>query len=75
MDEVLDSIRNGLQHLFEDEEPSARLNLILKPGGNPKTQITLDLKDVSLWEALRYIAELSNHTLSADDHTIILTPR
>jgi beta-lactamase regulating signal transducer with metallopeptidase domain len=57
------------------EDNSAKLNVILKPGGNPKTQITLNLKDISVWEALRYIAELSNHTLSADDHTIILTPR
>lgn len=54
--------------------PSPWINFLLKPGGNPNTQITLDLKDVSLWEAVRYIAELSNHTLSADDHTIILTP-
>ena len=55
--------------------PSPWINFILKPGGNPKTQLSLNLKDVSTWEALRYIAELSNHTLSADDHTIILTPR
>jgi hypothetical protein len=38
-------------------------------------KITLDLKNVPVFEALRYIAELSGHTLSADDHSIILTPR
>ncbi len=75
LDEALESIRHGLQHLFEDEEPSAMTNLILKPGGDPKSLITLDLKDVSLWEAVRYIAEQSNHILSADDYAIILTPR
>ncbi len=58
-----------------EEAPTPWINLILKPGGNPKTQITLNLKDVSLWEAVRYIAELSNHSVSADDHSIILTPR
>jgi type II secretory pathway component GspD/PulD (secretin) len=57
------------------EGDASNVNLLLKPGGNPTTSITLDLKDVSAYEALRYIAELSNHTLSADDHTIILTPR
>lgn len=57
------------------EDDSSKLNFILKPGGDPKTQIALDLKDVPLWDALRYIAELSNHSLSADDHSIILTPR
>ncbi|MEQ1748247.1 MAG: hypothetical protein ABL974_02410 [Prosthecobacter sp.] len=62
-------------HRDREEAPTPWINLILKPGGNPKTQITLNLKDISLWEAVRYIAELSNHTLSADDHTIILTPR
>lgn len=58
-----------------DDAQKADINLILKPGSNAKTQITLDLKEVSLWEAVRYIAELSNHTLSADDYSIILTPR
>jgi hypothetical protein len=57
------------------EDDSAKLNVIIKPGGNPTTQITLNLKDISAWEALRYIAELSNHTIAADDHSIILTPR
>jgi hypothetical protein len=75
IEEVLDSLRNGLQHLFEDEEPSARVNLLLKSGGDPKAIISLDLKDVSAYDALRYIAELSGHTLSADDHSIILRPR
>ena len=51
------------------------LNLVVNPGGDPQLKITLDLKNVPLFEALRYIAELSGHTLSADDHSIILTPR
>jgi hypothetical protein len=51
------------------------LNLVVNPGGDPQLKITLDLKNVPVFEALRYIAELSGHTLSADDHSIILTPR
>lgn len=73
LEEAVEFLR--VQLSGRDDAQPANINLLLKPGGNPKTQITLDLKDVSLWEAARYIAELSNHTLSADDHTIILTPR
>jgi len=72
LEEAVEFVRIKVQGREDD---SSKLNFILKPGGNPKTQITLNLKDVSTWEALRYIAELSNHTLSADDHSIILTPR
>ncbi len=73
LEEAVEFLRLSVQG--RDDAQPANINLILKPGGNPKTQISLDLKDVPLWEALRYIAELSNHTLSADDHSIILTPR
>lgn len=73
LEEAVEFLRLRVQG--RDDAQPANINLILKPGGNPKTQISLDLKDVPLWEALRYIAELSNHTLSADDHSIILTPR
>ncbi|MES2597253.1 MAG: M56 family metallopeptidase [Verrucomicrobiota bacterium] len=55
-------------------EDNPGINIILKPGGG-KSSISLDLKDVPLWEALRYASELGNHTLSADDHSIIFTPR
>ncbi len=72
LEEAVEFLRAN--HRDREEAPTPWINFILKPGGNPKTQITLDLKDVSLWEAVRYIAELSNHTLSADDHSIILTP-
>lgn len=74
LEEALEFLRRRVQGRDDAEQP-ADINLILKPGGTPTAQISLDLQDVSLWEALRYIAELSNHTLSADDHSIILTPR
>jgi hypothetical protein len=51
-----------------------RINFILKPGGKAAT-VSLDLRDVSIWDAVRYIAEQSNYTVSADDYSIILTPR
>jgi beta-lactamase regulating signal transducer with metallopeptidase domain len=53
----------------------APLNIVLKPGAPSKARITLDLKDVPLAEALRYIAELAHHTLRSDEHAFILEPR
>lgn len=50
-------------------------NIIIKPGASSGTKISLRLKEVPLIEALRYIAELSNHTLQWDDHSFILEPR
>lgn len=50
------------------------VNFILKQGGKAAS-ISLDLKDVSVWDAVRYIAEQSDHTVSADDYSIILSPR
>lgn len=47
-------------------------NIIVKPSGAPQAQISLELRDVPLFTALRYIAELSNHTLSSDDVALIL---
>ena len=50
------------------------LNILLKPGGDPKARITLSLKDVPALEALRYCAELAGHQLSADENTLIVSP-
>ncbi|GEP46163.1 M56 family metallopeptidase [Brevifollis gellanilyticus] len=51
----------------------AGINLLLKPGG-PKALISIDLHDIPLWEALRYVSELGNLTLAAEDKTITLSP-
>lgn len=73
LEEALEFIRTKNRHA---EDGSLGIpNIILKPGAASTAQITLDLKDVPLIEALRYIAELSNHTLRSDDHAFILEPR
>lgn len=51
------------------------VKIILGSEGSPGTTITLDLKDVPVTEALRYIAQLANYTLSSDDLGFTLTPR
>lgn len=52
------------------------VNIILKMGEKSSTAlITLDLKDVPLPDALRYVAELAGHTLTADAQAYVLKPK
>jgi beta-lactamase regulating signal transducer with metallopeptidase domain len=52
------------------------VNILLAGGSPPKvSQITLDLKDVPLSEALRYTAELLEMDLVAEDHALYLRTR
>lgn len=48
-------------------------NIVVKPGGKA-VMITLDLKDIPVAEALRYVAELANHKLTVDAQAFFLTP-
>jgi hypothetical protein len=50
------------------------LNILVKPGGNPNDRITMQLKDVPAYEALRYCAEIAGHQLSAGENAFILSP-
>lgn len=49
------------------------VNILVKPGGTA-AKISLSLKQVPVNEALRYIAELTGHKLTAEGNTYILTP-
>lgn len=72
VEEALEFLRSsyGCYEGMEDR----RVNFILKPGGKAAS-ISLDLKDVSVWDAVRYVAEQAGHVVSADDYSIILAPR
>ena len=50
------------------------LNILIKPGGNPNNRITMQLKDVPAYEALRYCAEIAGHQLSVGENAFILSP-
>jgi beta-lactamase regulating signal transducer with metallopeptidase domain len=50
------------------------LNILIKPGGNPNNRITMQLKDLPAYEALRYCAEIAGHQLSAGENAFILSP-
>ncbi|MBL9180123.1 MAG: hypothetical protein JNM65_18820 [Verrucomicrobiaceae bacterium] len=49
------------------------VSIIIQPG-DPASSIELDLKQIPVIEALRYIAELSNHMLSFENNDFVLTP-
>ena len=50
------------------------LNILVKPGGDPKAKITMALKDVPAYEALRYVAEIAGHKLTVEGDVFVITP-
>jgi beta-lactamase regulating signal transducer with metallopeptidase domain len=59
-----------------DLDPEKKgFNIVIKPGGDPNAQaITAELKNIPAWEALRYCAQIANHTLSHEGDVAVLTP-
>lgn len=59
-----------------ERDPSRRgVNLILKAGAAPSTaQISLDLKDVPMVEALRYITELAGMKYKIEPYAVVVVP-
>jgi hypothetical protein len=49
------------------------VNIVIKPGG-AAAKISLDLRDIPLPYVLGYVAELSQHKLTTDGYSYILTP-
>ncbi len=59
-----------------ERDPTKRgVNLILRAGASPSTaQITLDLKDVPMVEALRYITELASMKFKVEPYAVVVVP-
>ena len=59
-----------------ERDPARKgVNLILKAGATPSTaQITLDLKDVSMLQALRYVTELAGMRYKVEPHAVVVAP-
>lgn len=49
------------------------LNILVKPGGDTKAKITMQLKDVPIYEALRYVAEISGCNLTVEGDVFVIT--
>ncbi len=58
-----------------DFDPEKKgLNILIKPGGDPMAKITMQLKDVPAYEALRYVAEISGGKLTVEGDVFVITP-
>jgi hypothetical protein len=50
------------------------VNILVRPSDKPSPTITLDLRDVPLGQALRYVAELSGLEMRIEPFAVILAP-
>jgi beta-lactamase regulating signal transducer with metallopeptidase domain len=58
-----------------DFDPEKKgLNILIKPGGDPMAKITMQLKDVPAYEALRYVAEVAGCKLTVEGDVFVITP-
>ena len=60
---------------FERDPAKKGINVIVKPGVAPsQAKITLDLKDVPMDEALKYITELAGMKYKVEPFAVVVTP-
>jgi general secretion pathway protein D len=77
IEEAVEFLRMKSRDLDESERDPARkgVNIILKAGETPSTAaITLDLKDVPMEEALRYVTELAGMKFKVEPHAVLVVP-
>lgn len=77
IDEAVEFLRVKSRDLDVTETDLARkgVNIILKAGDNPSTaSISLDLKDVPMIEALRYVTELAGMKFKVEPFAVLIVP-
>jgi general secretion pathway protein D len=77
IDEAIEFLRIKSRDLDNEEtDPTKRgVNIILKPAeGAPPASISLDLKDVPMEEALRYITELASMKVKVESFAVLVVP-
>ncbi len=76
IEEAIEYLRMKSKDLDTDAEPSLRgLNFIVKSGDTPSGgNISLDLKDVPMEEALRYITELAGMKYVVEPYAVLIVP-
>jgi len=71
LEEAVEYVRIKSQQL----DPARQgLNILVKPGANAQARITLELKNVPAYEALRYTAELAGCRLVIDGKVMVIEP-
>lgn len=77
IDEAVEFLRMKSRDLDEAERDPSRkgVNIILKAGDTPSTAvINLDLKDVPMEEALRYVTELAGMKYKVEPYAVLVVP-
>ena len=77
IDEAVEFLRVKSRDLDIEENDPARkgVNIILKGGDSPSTaSISLDLKDVPMVEALRYVTELAGMKFKVEPFAVLIVP-
>lgn len=74
LEEAVGHLQRAIDSPCEFDPPIAT-NVLIKPGGNKSISINLDLKDISAWDALRYVALLADYDVRADSHALVLVPK
>jgi general secretion pathway protein D len=77
LEEAIEFLRVKSRDLDDQESDPARkgVNIILKTGDTPiTTTISIDLTDVPMSEALRYITELAGMKFKVDSYAVLVVP-
>jgi tetratricopeptide (TPR) repeat protein len=77
VEEAIEFLRMKGRDLDETERDLTRkgVNIVLKPNDTPSTAtITLDLRDVPMEEALRYVTELAGMKYKVENNAVVVVP-
>ncbi len=77
LEEAIEFLRIKMRNYDTTEtDPAKRgMSMIIKPGTAPsQSRITLDLKDVPLNEALRYVTELAGMKYKVESYAVVIEP-
>jgi len=76
IEEAIEYLRVKSRDLDGDSNPALRgVSMVLRMGDTPSdARITLDLKDVPLSEALRYVTELAQMKYKVEPHAVLIVP-
>lgn len=76
IEEAIEYLRVKSRDLDGDSNSALRgVSMILRMGDTPSNaRITLDLKDVPMSEALRYVTELAQMKYKVEPHAVLITP-
>ena len=74
IDEAVEYLRIKSRALDTSASDPKGVSILVRPSDKPSPSITLDLRDVPLGEALRYVAELAGLQMRVEPFAVVLAP-